>query len=229
MLSPAQDILVCDDNPILRSILTDVFVEGDWQVRTASDGFAALAEMRTRVPHLLLSDLNMDGMSGFELLSIVRRKYPMVPVVAMSGAYSGTDVPHEIAADAFYAKGESSVARLLDVVAELRGKPLDPCSRRAAPIWIPTPFSQRSHCGDLLVNCPECFRSFAVTLPAQERSSSEASCLHCGTSNRYEVVRPTAGRDFTMYNGAAPANTRRVQPFFLRPVATISAQRGAQP
>ncbi len=44
-------------------------------------------------------------MSGFELLSVVRRRFPAIQVIAMSGAYSCDGVPPGVAADAFYQKG----------------------------------------------------------------------------------------------------------------------------
>jgi len=58
----------------------------------------------------LLSDLNI--MSGFELLSMVRRRFPTVRVIAMSGAFSGNQVPCGVTADAFYEKGNSVAAPL---------------------------------------------------------------------------------------------------------------------
>jgi CheY-like chemotaxis protein len=75
------------------------------RVRSASDGLAALIEMRHEAPDILLSDLNMPGMSGFELLSVVRRRFPAVLVIAMSGAFSGDQIPSGVTADAFYPKG----------------------------------------------------------------------------------------------------------------------------
>ena len=74
-------------------------------MRSAEDGFSALAEIRREVPGVLLSDLNMPGMSGFELLSVVRRRFPSIQVIAMSGAFSGDGIQPGVAADAFYAKG----------------------------------------------------------------------------------------------------------------------------
>jgi CheY-like chemotaxis protein len=76
-------------------------------VRSASDGFSALALIQELVPQVLLSDLNMPGMSGFELLSVVRRVHPAIFVIATSGSFSGKSGPHGIA-DAFYEKADSS-------------------------------------------------------------------------------------------------------------------------
>lgn len=47
-----------------------------FSVRTAEDGFTALQILREVLPDIILSDLRMPGMSGFELLSIVRRRFP---------------------------------------------------------------------------------------------------------------------------------------------------------
>src|ERR1700710_2895228 len=109
MPNEMNDILVADDNPVLISVLSEIFKESGYTVRTALDGFAALTLLRERVPDILISDLNMPRMSGFELLSIVRRRFPSVAVIAMSGSFSGLAVPLGVAADAFYAKGSTSV------------------------------------------------------------------------------------------------------------------------
>ena len=56
-MNAANDIVVVDDNPTLLSVLSEIFEEHGYTVRTASDGFAALAVIRERVPTVLLSDL----------------------------------------------------------------------------------------------------------------------------------------------------------------------------
>jgi DNA-binding NtrC family response regulator len=97
-----------------------------YRVRTAEDGFSALAELRKEIPDIVLSDLNMPGMSGFDFLSEVRRHFPSIQTIAMSGAFSGDEVPSGVAADAFYQKG-CGVASLLKIVEAL------PQSKRLRP------------------------------------------------------------------------------------------------
>jgi CheY-like chemotaxis protein len=108
-------LLVVDDEPSLRESFTLVFHRLGYDVRSAEDGFAALFEIGKLIPDILLCDLNMPGMSGFELLSVVRRRFPAIPVIAMSGGFFGSAVPSGVAADAFYQKG-SGIDHLLRTI-----------------------------------------------------------------------------------------------------------------
>src|ERR1700722_15768245 len=103
-MSAKINLLIVDDEPATRKLLSVIFGKMGHSVRTAKDGFTALQEIREAMPDVLLSDLHMPGMSGFELLSVVRRRLPGIYVIATSGAYSGDGVPFGIAADAFYEK-----------------------------------------------------------------------------------------------------------------------------
>ena len=137
MFSGRGEIVIADDNAVLLGVLAEIFRECGWHVRTARDGFEALQAIQEQAPDLLLSDLQMDGMSGFELLSVVRRRFPSVRVIAMSGSISGSIVPIGLAADAFYAKGDSSVATLLQQVAELPSVEELTAARYGLDVWVP--------------------------------------------------------------------------------------------
>jgi CheY-like chemotaxis protein len=67
-MSGMNDIVMVDDNPLLLCVLSEIFKEQGYMVRTASDGFAALAAMGERKPDILISDLNIPRLTGFELL-----------------------------------------------------------------------------------------------------------------------------------------------------------------
>jgi CheY-like chemotaxis protein len=109
------NILIVEDDDQIRILLCTILEMSGYSVRRASDGVVALEELRTEIPDILLSDLYMPRMSGFELLPVVRQQFPMTRVVAMSSAFSGSDVPAEVIADAFYPKA-SDVAALLQII-----------------------------------------------------------------------------------------------------------------
>jgi CheY-like chemotaxis protein len=94
-------VLIVDDDALLRMSLLHTLTHAGHKVRSADSGLAALAEIGREIPDLLLSDLNMPGLSGFELLSVVRRRFPAIQVIAMSGAFFGDGVPPGVFADAF--------------------------------------------------------------------------------------------------------------------------------
>ena len=118
-------ILVAENDPGVLQTVAMMLRTSGYDVATASDGFEALLHFQDQVPDLLLSDLNMPAMSGFELLSVIRRRFPQVVAVATSGAYSSGSVPPGVIADAFYAKGREDAASLLEIIAEaLRRGPI---------------------------------------------------------------------------------------------------------
>jgi len=173
-----RDIVVVDDDPVLLSVLSELLKEHDYSVRTASNGFAALELIRDQVPDVLLSDLNMPRMTGFELLSVVRRRFPTIAVIAMSGAHAGLTVSPGIAADGFYAKGFSSVFGLLEILREVDRQDVRQ-SRRAAPIWIPGLPIHRGDLSTTAVACPECLRVFSHRVRNDAALLEESRCPHC--------------------------------------------------
>ena len=102
---PQAKLLIADDETPVRTALSAALDEFGYEVRGAENGFAALAEIRREIPDLIIADLHMPHMSGFELLSVVRRRFPSIGAIAMSGSYSSDGVPPGVAAEAFYEKG----------------------------------------------------------------------------------------------------------------------------
>jgi two-component system chemotaxis sensor kinase CheA len=58
--------LIVDDNDDLRRTLRNLFVDRGYRVRAAADGFSALAKMRSELLDVLISDLDMPRMNGFD-------------------------------------------------------------------------------------------------------------------------------------------------------------------
>jgi len=120
MSDTSLNVLIVDDDALLRMSMLQTLTQAGYKVRSVDGGHAALSEIDRETPDLLLSDLNMHGLSGFELLSVVRHRFPAVHVIAMSGAYFGDSVPTGVLADAFYEKGRG-VGSLMQMVADVAG------------------------------------------------------------------------------------------------------------
>jgi CheY-like chemotaxis protein len=188
-------LLLVDDEPSLRRVLASVLTELGHEVRTAEDGFAALHEMHGWMPDVLLSDLNMPGMSGFELLSVVRRRLPAIYVIATSGAYSGQSVPHGIAADSFYEKasGMRALRALLERAQAMDGPP--PRTNGAtAPIWISCPPMDSASRPQMAINCPYCLRNSLQRCEQDLLTVHRTECLYCKAPIYYAMIRPMDAR-----------------------------------
>jgi CheY-like chemotaxis protein len=115
MFDIPKTLLIVDDDISILAVLSQHFSELGFTVRSVKDGSSALSEIENELPDVLLSDINPPGIPGVQFLSIVRRKFPSIRVVAMSGAFSESLMPPGIAADAFYEK-DSSLHLLTQVV-----------------------------------------------------------------------------------------------------------------
>src|ERR1051326_8376652 len=89
--STKHEILIVDDEAAVRDTLAMLLQASGYFVSVAVNGFDALLQLKRKIPAIVLSDLNMPQMSGFEFLSVVRRRFPRISVVAMSGAYHSGD------------------------------------------------------------------------------------------------------------------------------------------
>ncbi|MGD0941201.1 MAG: response regulator [Terracidiphilus sp.] len=184
-------LLIADDDPSIRESLSYVLTEIGYRVRSAEDGFSTLREIRHEVPDLLLSDLNMPNMSGFELLSVVRRRFPAIRTIAMSGSFSGDEVPSGVIADAFYEKG-SSIRSLLKIIGGLARpiRTMAPKTGVSAPLWIQRNGNDETGEAYVMVPCPECLRTFYQAVGGSLSLVREACCAHCRTSVYYAITEP---------------------------------------
>src|SRR5579872_5017395 len=159
-------ILVVDDEPALRNSLEMLLHASGYDVSLAVDGFEALLQLRTFVPAIVISDLNMPHMSGFELLSVLRRRFPQISVIAMSGAYDcGDAVPGGVIADAFYPKGHGDAQALMTIVTGLipsSAKRIEAHQQQSAPVWIPRNGKDSNGIPYIVLTCTECLRSFPL-------------------------------------------------------------------
>jgi CheY-like chemotaxis protein len=185
-------LLIVDDEASIRMSLSQIFTEFGHSVRSAADGFSALTEIRQQIPDIILSDLNMPGMSGFEFLSVVRRRFPAIRVIAMSGKFSGDGVPPGVAADAFYEKG-TNLGSLLQIVEAMTREERPPSLQYPsllAPIWIPRNGHDPSGEAYVMITCPECLRTFPQVLDEAICAIHETGCVYCHSLIHYAIVQP---------------------------------------
>jgi CheY-like chemotaxis protein len=116
-------ILIMDDEPSVRECLEMYLVSAGYDVALAENGASAVAQLNRAVPQVIVTDLNMPQMSGVQLISHVRSKYPSIPVVAMSGDYQGDAIPAAFIADRFYPKGEHPHNLLTTITSLLASNP----------------------------------------------------------------------------------------------------------
>ncbi len=178
-------ILLADDDEALLVTLGARLSDEGYDIRTGRDGFEALAVMREGAPDLLVCDLRMPNMSGFELLSVVRRRFPAVAVIAYSGEFVAAANP-TLLCDKLIVKGRNSNFELLDAIRDLLSQsPLrtQPAKIFAAPAWIP-----RSTNGYFVLTCCDCLRSFSIlTRDGMIGEDAVAKCIHGGIDVKYHI------------------------------------------
>lgn len=176
-------ILIVEDDPSLRQLGKMLFGAQGYEVRGAEDGFEGLAALKQSLPDIIISDLQMPNMNGFEFLSVVRRRFPTIPVIAISGEFSGLSVPESVLADAFFPKGGYNAQELFEKIIELLHElPSRPKSGRPnqAAVWV------KNNRGTFAVTCSECLRTFPVS--DVSKGLNEAECDFCACIVHFEII-----------------------------------------
>jgi CheY-like chemotaxis protein len=95
----AASILLVEDDPSVLELTRRVLAERGYAVRATSDPQEAVAAMRAHAIDLLLTDHDMPGTSGVELVERLREITPRTPAIVMSGyvAEAGAGRPDDVA------------------------------------------------------------------------------------------------------------------------------------
>jgi DNA-binding response OmpR family regulator len=141
-------ILLVDSNEALLQGCSGTLQAEGFDVITARNGFEALNVLRGARPDVLVTELNLPHMSGFELLSVVRKRFPLISVIATSDAYTAITLPRAAICDVFVPK---SAEVFTDLIAEartlIRESPIRGSQPKAAvaPVWIPRSATDKSN------------------------------------------------------------------------------------
>jgi CheY-like chemotaxis protein len=172
-----RSVLLVDDDPSVRTLLSIQLKKAGFEGRVAADGIDGLAKLRDDLPTVIISDLEMPRMSGIEFISVVRRRFPFIPVIVLSGS-----IPKEVRAEAepdvWLDKGELNIGELLQTLQVLVRSTL---TRTDLPQVVPTPFRTRlGFAGYITLTCPDCLRTFGETCTTENNTVERtAVCTHC--------------------------------------------------
>ena len=100
----ANYVLIVDDEPPIRNLVSIHLEKAGFHPIHAEDGIDALVKLRDKIPSVIITDLKMPRMSGFEFIAVVRRRFPTIPIIALAG-----EIPSEfsvtIKPDCWFEKG----------------------------------------------------------------------------------------------------------------------------
>jgi CheY-like chemotaxis protein/DNA-directed RNA polymerase subunit RPC12/RpoP len=173
----ANSVLLVDDDPSIREILSMQLEEAGFKAQQAEDGIDGLVNLRDELPKVIISDLQMPRMSGIEFLSVVHRRFPFMPVIVFSGSIPG-ELPAEFKPDHCFEKSVLQIPELLRTVCDLVRKTPD-CAD--FPQVVTTPVRIRpGFAGYFILTCTDCLRTFrAASTPENKRVDRTAICTYC--------------------------------------------------
>src|SRR5262245_27765837 len=91
--SMRQTILLADDSPTIRRLVTHTFADADFKIVEVSNGDAAIKSFEETKPHLVMADIYMPGKNGYEVCAYVRHHAALnsTPVILLVGAFDAFD------------------------------------------------------------------------------------------------------------------------------------------
>jgi CheY-like chemotaxis protein len=124
----APSVLVVDDDQDIRESLAQILTEEGFDVTSASNGLEALEEVARRTPDVMLLDLMMPVLTGWEVIETLRLsgKHPKMPIVVLSAleAQGCTD----------YIQKPIRLPRLLALLETIRARVAESAAMRAVPV-----------------------------------------------------------------------------------------------
>ena len=118
-----NSILIAEDSVTARTLLKNILESAGYNVKTAVDGMDAFVALKSEKFNLLVSDVDMPRMNGFELVSRIRDDSELtdLPIVLVTGLESREDKEKgiEAGANAYIVKSSFDQSNLLEVINRL--------------------------------------------------------------------------------------------------------------
>jgi len=97
-------ILIIDDQPYVRELLSEELADEGYRVASAGDANSALKRLKASNPDLVVLDLYLEGANGFAVLHDIKKQHPGLPVVIFTAYDSYVDDPRLSQADGYAIK-----------------------------------------------------------------------------------------------------------------------------
>ena len=136
--APTLDILIVDDDPAIDSALSEFLSQRGHRARSVESPNEALLDLERRPCDLVITDVSMPRMDGLELVAIIRRLYPQIRIVVMTGylqTLTDVDLQH-LGVDRFLAK-PFTLVELMRAVNRFAPSSTRSASAGTTPIHIP--------------------------------------------------------------------------------------------
>ena len=119
MTHEKKTVLVVEDDNEVRSMLSDYLSFLGYQTDTAADGLEGLSKIKEKAYDLVITDIAMPYVSGIGIISILKKDYPDIPVIAITGyGYHAEELAQEKNADFIMGK-PFDVQKLKEAIKEL--------------------------------------------------------------------------------------------------------------
>jgi CheY-like chemotaxis protein len=140
----AVRVLVVDDDPLVLEVLDAVLAASGFACRTAVDGYEAVRILLETPFDIVVSDLRMPNLSGFELLGIIRQWFPESAVIVISSEVDPVSQIPSSLMDAFFRKGTFTHEQLVRVIRKLAKRYRNrPTRGRSRPLMSALPGDQQ--------------------------------------------------------------------------------------
>ena len=114
-----SDILIVDDQPYLRELLSEILTHEGYRVASVGDVQSIWAHLRDPPPDLVLLDLYLNGSKGWDVLADIKKIDPNLPVLIVTAYDSYVNDPRLSQADGYIIKSISVFDELKEKIAEV--------------------------------------------------------------------------------------------------------------
>jgi two-component system OmpR family response regulator len=178
----SQLILIIDDEAGVRELLGDALKLAGYETATATDGMAAQTLLRTIKPDLLIVDINMPLMDGFEFVERIRSNGNNTPALMLSARGDRADITRglTLGADDYVTKPfglEELVLRIKAILRRAQFSPSTQVNLECGPIKLDEDSHQVTFNGEVLDLSPTEFRLLHVLLESKGRVLSKTLLL----------------------------------------------------